>query len=139
MSRQFLAFLLTGGFAACVNFGSRLIFSQWMSYSAAIVLAYLCGMTTAFLLARAFVFKDSSRSATHSALWFIAVNMVAVVQTWAIAVGLARHVLPWAGVTNHVESIAHAVGIAVPVVTSYYGHKHFSFKEVGKEPASEQL
>jgi putative flippase GtrA len=51
-----------------------------------------------------------------------------VAQTWAISLILARHVLPWAGVTSHAETIAHAVGIMVPVVSSYYGHKHFSFK-----------
>jgi putative flippase GtrA len=128
MSRQFAAFLVTGGIAALVNFGSRMLFGQWMSYSASIILAYLCGMTTAFLLARAFVFTDSRRSTTHSALWFAGVNVLAVFQTWAISLVLARYVLPWAGVTSHAESLAHAVGIMVPVVSSYYGHKHFSFK-----------
>ena len=128
MSRQFAAFLVTGGIAALVNFGSRILFGQWMSYSASIILAYLCGMTTAFLLARAFVFTDSQRSTTHSALWFAAVNVLAVFQTWAISLLLARYVLPWAGVTTHAETIAHAVGIMVPVVSSYYGHKHFSFR-----------
>ena len=128
MSRQFAAFLVTGGIAALVNFGSRMLFGQWMSYSASIFLAYLCGMTTAFLLARAFVFTDSRRSISHSALWFAGVNVLAVFQTWAISLLLARYVLPWAGVTSHTESLAHAVGIMVPVVSSYYGHKHFSFK-----------
>lgn len=128
MSRQFLAFLVTGGIAALVNFGSRILLDQWMSYSAAIVLAYLCGMATAFLLARAFVFTESRQSTTHSALWFVAVNVFAVFQTWAISLILARYVLPWLGVTNHAETIAHAVGIMVPVVSSYYGHKHFSFR-----------
>ena len=128
MSRQFVAFLVTGGIAALVNFGSRILLDQWMSYSAAIVLAYLCGMTTAFLLARAFVFTESQRSTTQSALWFAAVNVFAVFQTWAISLLLARYVLPWAGVTSHTETIAHAVGIMVPVVSSYYGHKHLSFR-----------
>jgi putative flippase GtrA len=128
MSRQFLAFLVTGGIAALVNFGSRILLDQWMSYSAAIVLAYLCGMTTAFLLARAFVFTESRHSTAQSALWFAAVNVFAVFQTWAISLLLARYVLPWAGVTSHTETIAHAVGIMVPVVSSYYGHKHLSFR-----------
>jgi putative flippase GtrA len=128
MSRQFAAFLVTGGIAALVNFGSRMLFGQWMSYSASIILAYLCGMTTAFLLARAFVFTDSRRSTAQSALWFAGVNVLAVFQTWAISLILARYVLPWAGVTSHTESLAHAVGIMVPVVSSYFGHKHFSFK-----------
>lgn len=128
MSRQFLAFLITGGLAALVNFGSRMIFGQWMGYSASILLAYLCGMTTAFLLARVFVFTETRRTMAQSALWFGLVNLLAVVQTWAISILLARYLLPLAGITSHVESIAHAIGIMVPVVSSYFGHKHLSFR-----------
>jgi hypothetical protein len=32
------------------------------------------------------------------------------------------------GVTAYVPEIAHGVGVAVPVFTSYLGHKHFSFR-----------
>jgi putative flippase GtrA len=128
MSRQFGFFLVTGGIAALVNFGSRILFGHWMSYSASIVLAYLCGMVTAFLLARAFVFTDSRQSTAQSVLWFAAVNLFAVLQTWAISVILARYLLPSAGVTSHAETLAHAVGIMVPVVSSYFGHKHFTFR-----------
>ena len=46
-SRQFLVFLLTGGIAAAVNFGSRILYNQWMGFSAAIVLAYITGMVAA--------------------------------------------------------------------------------------------
>ncbi|PTT79891.1 hypothetical protein DBR42_20510 [Pelomonas sp. HMWF004] len=127
-SRQFLIFLLTGGLAAAVNFGARILFSQWMGYSAAIVLAYLVGMTTAFLLARQFVFKEGKQALHHSAMYFVLVNVVAVLQTWAVSVGLANHVLPALGVTHFVPEIAHAVGVVVPVFTSYLGHKHLSFR-----------
>jgi putative flippase GtrA len=127
-SRQFLAFLLTGGLAAAVNFGTRILFSLWMGYSAAIVLAYLVGMITAFLLARQFVFKDGKQALHHSAMYFVLVNAVAVLQTWAVSVGLALHVLPALGVTRFTAEIAHAVGVVVPVFTSYLGHKHLSFR-----------
>jgi len=127
-SRQFLAFLLTGGLAAAVNFGSRILFSHWMGYSAAIVLAYLVGMTTAFVLARQFVFKQGGRPLHQSAMYFVLVNAVAVLQTWAVSVGLADYVLPAMGATHFVPEIAHAVGVVVPVFTSYLGHKHLSFR-----------
>lgn len=42
-SRQFLLFLLTGGTAAVVNFASRIVLNQWLSYSSAIIIAYLVG------------------------------------------------------------------------------------------------
>jgi len=127
-SRQFLVFLLTGGFAALVNFCSRIVYNLWVDFSLAIVLAYLTGMVTAFVLARQFVFKDSTQSLQRSVLYFTLVNGVAVLQTWGITVVLAYYVLPAMGWTLHVKEAAHAVGVVVPVFTSYLGHKHFSFR-----------
>ena len=62
VSRQFGLFVLTGGTAAVVNFGSRIVYNQWMGFSAAIILAYITGMITAFVLAKLFVFKESQQS-----------------------------------------------------------------------------
>lgn len=128
MSRQFLVFLLTGGLAAAVNFGSRILYNQWCDFSMAVILAYLTGMITAFVLARMFVFKQSSQSMQRSALYFTLVNLVAVIQTWLISMGLALYLLPMLGITHFSREIAHAIGVAAPVFTSYLGHKRWSFR-----------
>jgi putative flippase GtrA len=128
MSRQFLFFLLTGGTAAAVNFGSRIMYSQWLNFSTSVILAYITGMITAFLLAKLFVFKASQQSIRRSAAFFILVNLVAVLQTWAISMGLAYYLLPSLEVKLFVPEIAHAVGVGVPVFTSYIGHKRWSFR-----------
>jgi putative flippase GtrA len=127
-SRQFVLFLLTGGTAALVNFASRILYSHWMGFSAAVILAYVTGMITAFVLAKLFVFKNSSQTMHRSVLFFILVNLVAVLQTWAISVALAYYLLPAMGVKVFVREIAHAVGVIVPVFTSYIGHKRWSFR-----------
>ena len=127
-SRQFLGFLITGGLAAAVNFGSRIVYNLWVDFSLAIMLAYLTGMITAFVLARLFVFTQPTQSLRKSALIFVAVNGVAVMQTWAISILLAFYLLPDIGVEQFVPEIAHAVGVAVPVFTSYIGHKYLSFR-----------
>lgn len=129
LSKQFLMFLVTGGTAALVNFGSRIVYNQWVSFSVAIVLAYLTGMVTAFVFARWLVFKRSDQSFVRSATLFCAVNVIAVVQTWLISMWLALYVFPYWGVTLLAAEIAHAFGVVVPVFTSYLGHKHFSFRE----------
>lgn len=128
VSRQFLVFLLTGGTAAAVNFGSRILYSRWLDFSSAVIIAYITGMVTAFVLAKLFVFKESQQSMQRSAMFFILVNMVAILQTWAVSMGLALYVLPSMGVTKFVHEIAHAFGVAIPVFTSYIGHKHWSFR-----------
>lgn len=127
-SRQFVVFLVTGGTAAAVNFGSRILYNRSMPFSGAVILAYLTGMVTAFVLAKLFVFKDSAQSMGRSALFFTLVNLVAVAQTWAISMALAYYVLPAMDVTSWCKEIAHAVGVVVPVFTSYLGHKRWSFR-----------
>lgn len=123
-----MLFLLTGGTAAAINFASRILYNHWLDYSTSIIIAYLTGMVTAFVLARLFVFTASSQNWQRSALIFTLVNVAAVLQTWAISMGLAYYVLPGVGVTRFAPEIAHAVGVAFPVFTSYLGHKHWSFR-----------
>lgn len=122
-------FLLTGGFAAAVNWGSRIVYNIWMPFTTAIILAYITGMITAFILAKIFVFKSSTQSAGRSVFFFTLVNLVAVLQTWAVSVGLAYYLFPRLGMTWHDRDIAHLVGVAVPVISSYFGHKRWSFKQ----------
>ncbi|HDZ10215.1 GtrA family protein [Pseudohongiella sp.] len=128
MSRQFIAFLLTGGTAALVNFITRIIYNNWMGFSSAVVLAYITGMVTAYILARIFVFKTSTQTLQRSMILFALVNLLAIIQTWAVSLMMAYAVLPALGVTQFTLEIAHAVGIVVPVFTSFLGHKYWSFR-----------
>jgi len=123
-----MLFLIAGGIAACVNFLSRIALNWWMPYAAAIVVAYILGMITAFVINRALVFTDANNKLHHQVLWFTAINIAAVLQTLAISLLLAKVIFPSAGFYCHAETLAHAIGIAVPVVTSYLGHKRFSFR-----------
>jgi len=125
--RRFVLFLGAGGAAALVNILSRIALSLVMPYEVAIVVAYVVGMTTAYLLNKYFVFAASGRGVTSEYLRFALVNLAAVAQVWIVSVGLARLVFPAAGFAWHAETVAHVIGVAVPVFTSYLGHKHFSF------------
>jgi putative flippase GtrA len=129
LSREFLVFLLVGGFAAGVNVLSRIAFNLAFSYQTSIVLAYLCGMTTAYILNRIYVFESSGRGVASEYFRFGLVNVVALVQVWLVSVGLAYYVFPAIGFSWHAETIAHGIGVSVPIVTSYFGHKYFSFAQ----------
>lgn len=128
MNKQFTLFVVTGGIAAAANFGSRILYNRWVDFSTAVVLAYITGMIVAFLLAKAFVFKESTQSTNKSVIYFIIVNIFAVLQTWLISMGLALYLLPALGIKMYVHELAHAAGVMAPVFTSYLGHKHFSFR-----------
>jgi putative flippase GtrA len=127
-SPQFFKFVAVSGIAAATNFCSRLLFSLFAPYPVAIVLAYCIGMTVAFSLNRWLVFAASTNSLRKQMAFFVLVNLFGLAQTLVVSLVLAHWVLPWLGVTAHVEEIAHAVGIAVPTISSYLGHKYLSFR-----------
>jgi putative flippase GtrA len=126
--RQFALFLVVGGIAAFANFATRILLGIWFDYATSIVLAYLVGMATAFVLNRVFVFSSTTNPLHHQMFWFVIVNLAAVLQTLAVSMVLARYVLPPLGFAAHSELIAHAAGVAFPVVSSYLGHKYLSFR-----------
>jgi putative flippase GtrA len=125
--REFVFFLITGGIAAAVNLSMRIVFNLIVPFEFAVVIAYVCGMATAYALARRFVFECSGRSMHNEFVRFALVNLVAVIQVWIVSVGLADLVFPWVSFSYHSNTVAHLIGVVVPVFTSYIGHKHFSF------------
>ena len=127
--REFLLFLITGGVAALVNVVSRVGFSQLLRFELAVLLAYGVGMLTAYVLARKFVFLQSKTSVSRSFAAFALVNLFAVVQTWLVSVSLRNWLLPLMGVVLLRDLIAHTVGVGVPVLSSYFGHKYVSFRQ----------
>jgi putative flippase GtrA len=128
LEKEFWRFLAAGGAAAAANFGSRFVFSRWMRYEWAIVLAYLVGMTVAFLLMRGYVFNAGGKPFGRQAALFTAVNLLALLQTLLVSEVLYRWVLPSMGIISRAEALAHLVGVLVPVVTSYFGHRMLTFK-----------
>ncbi len=127
---EFIQFLLVGGFAALVNFLSRIEFSDFVSYRVAVILAYLVGMLTAFLLSKHYVFEKSGRPFKDELRDFTIVNIFAVIQVWLISVGLAEYFFPYISFSFYPEEVAHLIGLGIPAVTSYFGHKHFSFRKI---------
>lgn len=130
MNSPFIRFVLTGGLAAGVNIGARVLLSLVMPFEVAVVIAYLCGMTTAYILARRFVFARSGQSMRSEFLRFTAVNGISLAQVWLISVGLANWFFPLIGFIWHAEFIAHAIGVVSPVLTSYFLHKLFTFRQI---------
>lgn len=125
---QFLRFILAGAIAAGANFGSRFLFSLWVIYEIAIVLAFLVGLLTGFLLMRELVFNAKGKDLAPQIVSFITINMLALLQTLLISVALVRWLFPAIGVVDHAEAIAHLIGVLAPVVTSYFGHRFLTFR-----------
>ena len=128
-ARRFVTFAVTGGIAAVCNLVARFLMSRVMRYELAVLFSYLVGMVVAFVLARSFVFEKSSTE-WHAQLGrFAIVNVFAFAQVWLVSVGLVRLIFPWLAFHWHPEDVGHVIGVASPVLVSYYAHKHFSFRQ----------
>jgi putative flippase GtrA len=126
---QFLKFVFAGGLAAVLNFSSRILFNKFLVFEISVVLAYIVGMITAFSLNKLFVFEKSQHKWYKEFYYFTIVNFFAVLQTFVISVLLYRFILPKIAFDFYNREISHAIGVMVPVFTSFWGHKKFSFKQ----------
>lgn len=127
-SNRFLRFLLTGGFAALVNLASRYVLNEYMSFEAAVAVAFLFGVSTAYVLAKFFVFDRSDQAVALEFRRFLFVNLIALALVWGISVGLALYVFPAIGLRWHGDTIAHFFGVLSPTIFSYLAHKHYTFR-----------
>jgi len=123
-----LRYLACGGFAAAVNWGSRFGWSLLLPFRLAVIAAYATGMLVAFVLFRRFVFGAAGSGLAAQVRNFVIVNLLGVAQTWVLAVLLVDRVLPAIGWTFQPEACGHALAIAAPVVTSWFGHRYFTFR-----------
>ena len=126
--RRFIAYLLAGGVAALLNWSSRFLFSLWFNYPVSIVLAFIVGLISGFVLMRWLVFDGAGKSAATQVPYYLLVNLLALLQTLCVSLILAKWVIPGVGLSIRPEGPAHLIGVLVPVVTSYFGHKYFTFK-----------
>jgi putative flippase GtrA len=126
---QFLRFLAVGGISALVNWLTRILLGQWLSFSWSVVLAYGAGMTMAFVLNRILVFPLSTKPAHRQLRDFVLVNLGSFPVVWAASVAIEAG-LRLAGMTRHTEALAHGVAIAIPMFATFLIYKFLAFRDV---------
>jgi len=127
---EFLQFLFVGGIAAGVNFISRIGFNEFFSFRVSVVLAYIVGMVIAFTLFKHYVFEKSDRHYIEEVKGFVIVNIFGIIQVWIISIGLAEYFFPYISFVFYPEEVAHFIALGIPAISSYFGHKYFSFRKV---------
>ena len=125
---QVFRFILFGGLAAFANITSRIIFSKFFSYELSIIFSFLIGLTIAFTLMRKYVFVFKKNHIYRQIRRFILINILSLMQTFFISLGLNLLLSLIVNKVQLVELIAHIVGVSFPVITSYFAHKYFTFK-----------
>lgn len=129
MDRRFIGFIIAGLASTLCNLGSRYGFELWLPYEWSLVGANTVGVLSAFALNRVLVFRSQSRRAAAELARFVAVNLIGIMVSWMVAVLLYRIVMPALGLTWHADLVAHAIGIAVPLLPNYLAHTRWTFKD----------
>ncbi|WP_042705916.1 GtrA family protein [Methanomicrobium mobile] len=127
-SIEFIGFFVCGAIAAAVNITSRIIFNAILpSYVISILLAFVAGLLTGFILDKYLIFKKSKTSTEWQICAFIAINIIGVLQTVVFSLLFYEIIFPAINWTFYPDTIAHMIGVGIPVFTSYLGHKYISF------------
>jgi putative flippase GtrA len=128
MISQFSLFLLSGGCASLMNWGSRFLFSEYFNFQVSVVLAFFVGLLSGFILMRLFVFREPDGSMQSQVTKYLIVNMLALAQTFIVSIIFLKIINGSFESRDTAEATAHAIGVVIPVFTSYLGHKYFTFR-----------
>lgn len=123
--KEKLLFLACGGFAAFVNFLSRILFSSFLDLYISITFAYILGMITAYYLFKNFVFVSHEGNKEGSPAIFFVVNVIALLQIYLVTV-LSKDIF-YKFFDNEYLYLAHGLAILTSVFSSYWLHKNFTF------------
>ncbi len=127
-TRQFGLFVLAGIAAALLHWGSRVIFNEFMEFRFALIVAYVVGLVSAFVLNKWFVFPASGQALGAEVRYFVFFNVAAFPLVWGASVALAECLMPSVGFVWHPREVAHAIAIALPLVLNFFLHKFVTFK-----------
>jgi putative flippase GtrA len=131
-TRQFALFLFVGGTAAFINWSTRLAISSFFSFPAAVSIAYMAGMASAFALNRFFVFNRSERPILKQARDFISINVIFMPIVLLSSIFIEK-ILRYLGMTSYTETIAHGLSVSLPAILSFLLYKFVAFKETRSE------
>lgn len=130
MLRQLCKYSITGGFAAMINFGSRILYEGSFSFSTSLVLAYLTGMSFNFILSRRYVFCGrGSSNISKQYFTFFLVASIGLLVTYLATITLLSILLNAVHLDEELaKSSAHIFGIGCGFLANFFGHKSITFK-----------
>ncbi|WP_295568236.1 GtrA family protein [uncultured Stenotrophomonas sp.] len=127
-SRRYLLFLVSGGSSAVLGVTLRLLFAQFMGYTASVIVSYFFSTLAAYALNKRLVFRGQARS-TELGKFFV-VNVIGLLQTALLSNAFFK-LIEWATrlPVPVAETMGHAVALSTLAVTSFIIHKYWTFSE----------
>ena len=128
-------FFLVALAGASVNFGARLLYSQFIgNFELSVACAYLSATLVGFALTKRFAFNAKGSGNTYREMAkFTLVSLLALAITVCVA-SFALQLLNRFASSRPLlvrETLAHLTGMGFSFVTNFLGHKLFTFKTTG--------
>lgn len=131
--REFACFCLAGLTAAAANLGAVWIARNFFALERAVFCGILAGILISFILSKFVVFNAGKSEQTGRELaLFIAIYGFGSTVYWTVAVTGAGVLTRWLGRWD-AEVAATILGAGCMMVTSYLGHKLFTFATGAKQ------
>jgi putative flippase GtrA len=129
--REFVRFVAAGLTSAAVNLTAVGFARKLLSFDTALLVGLVAGLTTSFLLSKLFAFRSPSwDQAGREVVKFLTIYGTGCVFYWLIAVALRRFLLAGILPSRAAELVAVLGGSAVMMLTSYFGHRFYTYRSV---------
>jgi putative flippase GtrA len=126
---EFARFLISGVVATCGNLATVWIARYFVSFEWSLLAGIACGATISFLMSKLFAFRSRAwGSARGEAARFVLVYGVGLGAYWLLSVNV-RPLFVAAHVQSQLaDTMAVLVGAAIMTLTSYFGHRFFTYR-----------
>jgi putative flippase GtrA len=135
-SIEIVRFLFVGGFAASVNFFSRMFFRIFSSYQISVFLGYLFGTVISFIFNKTYTFKAYGENSLIQFGKFILITPTTILLGSIVAsysVKVLSNIPTLDASLSLFESLGHLMAIIVTTIYNYLMIKYFCFRKISKK------
>ena len=121
LKKQMARFLICGGSAALTDFAAYYLFLQFMTYSPAKALSFVCGAVVAYFANKHFTFEQPNRNYGEAARF-----TVLYITTFGVNVGSNKAALM---VLGDYTLVCFVIATGLTTVCNFIGQKFFVFRK----------
>jgi putative flippase GtrA len=136
--REFTRFFLTGVIATLGNVATVAGLRGVLIYPRALLAGLIAGLAISFLVGKLFAFRSMSlRGTWHELARFIIVYAFGAVIFWFVGMIVGLELAPKFMPRQWAEVVGVLAGASVMVVTSYVGHRWFTYARLAESTEAE--
>jgi putative flippase GtrA len=134
--RELARFILVGITATVGNIGAVWLARIFVTFEIALFAGIGVGLAISFTLSKLFAFDSRSwDSAVDESVRFLIVYAVGCMVYWAVTVTVGRFLVTQGVLTDLAEFSGIIVGAGTMMLTSYFGHRFFTYRTHQRDPA----